>query len=128
MSEAGMNVVRLAEFAWSEMEPQEGEFDFAWLDRALEVLYKHGIQAVLGTPTASAPPWVMGKDETMYRVRFDGRRLTFGNRREYCPNHPLYQELSRKIVTAMAEHYHEHPAVIGCRSIPVRRPLLLCAV
>ena len=113
MAEAGMNVVRLAEFAWAKMEPREGEFDFAWLDRALEVLHKHGIQAILGTPTASPPPWVMGKDESLYRVRQDGRRLTFGNRREYCPSHPLFRELSRKIVDAMAEHYRTHPAVIG---------------
>lgn len=113
MAEAGMNVVRLAEFAWARLEPQEGQFDFAWLDTALEALHKHGIQAILGTPTASPPPWVMAMDESLYRVRLDGRRLTYGNRREYCPSHPLYRELSRKIVSAMAEHYHDHPAVIG---------------
>jgi beta-galactosidase len=113
MAEAGMNVVRLAEFAWSKMEPSEGQFDFAWLDRALEILHRHGIQAILGTPTASPPPWVMAKDPTLYRVRTDGQRLAYGNRREYCPSHPLYHALSRKIVTAMAEHYHSHPAVIG---------------
>ncbi len=49
----------------------------------------------------------------MFRVREDGRRLTYGNRREYCPNHPEYQEYSQRIVRKMADHYHEHPAVIG---------------
>ena len=62
MTEAGFNVVRLAEFAWSTMEPAEGQFDFAWLDRALEILHGGGMSAILGTPTASPPPWLMAKD------------------------------------------------------------------
>ena len=52
MSEAGMNIVRLAEFAWSKMEPVNGEFDFTWLDRAIGTLEKRGIKIILGTPTA----------------------------------------------------------------------------
>ena len=58
MQEAGFNFVRLGEFAWAKMEPQEAHFDFAWLDRALKVLNAHGIRAVLGTPTASPPAWL----------------------------------------------------------------------
>jgi beta-galactosidase len=113
MAEAGFNVVRLAEFAWSKMEPVEGEFDFHWLDRAIAILQSHGISIVLGTPTASPPPWLMKKSPELFRVREDGLRVTFGNRREYCPNHPLYHEHSQRIVSKMAEHYADHPAVIG---------------
>jgi beta-galactosidase len=113
MQEAGFNVVRLAEFAWSRMEPTEGKFDFDWLDRAIEILQSHGMKVVLGTPTASAPPWLMKKNPELYRVREDGQRVTFGNRRGYCPNHPLYHEHTRRIVTQMAEHYADHPEVIG---------------
>ncbi len=113
MAEAGFNIVRLAEFAWSRMEPKEGSYDFDWLDRAISILASHDIGIVLGTPTASPPPWLMTKHPDIFRVREDGRRLTFGNRREYCPNNPVYHEYSRRIVTAMAEHYADHPAVIG---------------
>ncbi len=113
MAEAGFNVVRLAEFAWSKLEPEEGHFDFDWLDRVLAILSDHGIRAILGTPTASPPPWLMAKDSGMFRVREDGQRVTYGNRREYCPNHPLYRDHSCRIVTAMAEHYAGHPAVLG---------------
>jgi beta-galactosidase len=113
MAEAGFNVVRLAEFAWSRMEPVEGQFDFGWLDRAIEILSSRGIQVILGTPTASPPPWLMQKRVDLFRVREDGLRVTFGNRREYCPNHPTYHEYSRRIVTKMAEHYAKNPAVIG---------------
>lgn len=113
MAEAGFNVVRLAEFAWSKMEPQEGHSDFNWLDRAIAILAAQGIQVILGTPTASPPPWLMAKYPDLFRMREDGRPVTFGNRREYCPNNPLYHEYTRRIVTQMAEHYADHPAVIG---------------
>ncbi|MCD6291142.1 MAG: beta-galactosidase [Anaerolineae bacterium] len=113
MQEAGINTVRLAEFAWSYLEPQPDHFDFDWLDRALDILHVHGIQAVLGTPTASPPPWVMATYPDAYRVLPSGQRQTYGNRREYCPNHPGYRERSRIITQAMAEHYANHPAVIG---------------
>jgi beta-galactosidase len=113
MAEAGFNVVRLAEFAWSRMEPQDGKFDFDWLDRVLEILRSRGISAVLGTPTASPPPWLMTKNPDIFRLHKDGKRATYGNRCEYCPNHPDYHEYARRIVSAMAEHYSNHPAVIG---------------
>ena len=34
MRKTGVKVVRLAEFAWCRLEPQEGVYDFAWLDEA----------------------------------------------------------------------------------------------
>jgi beta-galactosidase len=113
MRRVGFNVVRLAEFAWSRLEPREGEFNFAWLDRAIEVLRARGMEVVLGTPTAAPPVWVMRKHPDAYRALDDGRRVTFGHRRHYCPNHPGFREQTRAIVTAMADHYRGHPAVIG---------------
>jgi beta-galactosidase len=113
MAEAGLNVVRLAEFAWSRMEPQEGQYDFRWLDRAISILAVHDIRVVLGTPTASPPPWLMTKHHDAFLVREDGRRTTFGNRREYCPNNPAYHDYSWRIVAQMAKHFAEHPSVIG---------------
>jgi beta-galactosidase len=113
MAEAGFNVVRLAEFAWSRMEPDEGRTDFGWLDRAIDVLAPHGIQVVLGTPTASPPPWLMARHPDVFLVREDGRRATYGHRRAVCPNNPAYHEATRRIVTRMAERYGGHPSVIG---------------
>ena len=113
MAEANFNVVRLAEFAWSKMEPEEEKFDFDWLDRAISILVSKDIKIVLGTPTASAPPWVMSKGEDLFLVGTDGHRLTYGNRREYCPNNPTYRKYSRRIVEKMADHYKDNPDVIG---------------
>lgn len=113
MKEAGFNTVRLAEFAWSRLEPSPGRFAFDWLDRAIAVLHAHGIQVVLGTPTASPPPWVMAMYPDAFRVLETGQRVGYGNRREYCPTHAGYRERSRIITQALADHYADHPAVIG---------------
>jgi len=113
MKEAGFNIVRLGEFAWAKMEPGEGQFDFNWLDRAIGILSTHGIQVVLGTPTASPPPWLMAKDADLFLVEANGVRRTYGLRREYCPSNPLYWQHTRSIVSQMAEHFKNNPAVIG---------------
>lgn len=113
MAEAGFNVVRLAEFAWAMLEPTPGRYDFAWLDRVIALLAAHGMQIVLGTPTASPPPWLMTAHPDIFLVREDGRRVTYGHRRGYCPNNPIYHDYTRRIVARMAEHYADHPAVIG---------------
>jgi beta-galactosidase len=113
MAEAGFNVVRMAEFAWSLMEPEECRFDFDWLDRAIEILSAQGIQVILGTPTAAPPPWLMMKREDLFLVDENGVRRTYGLRREYCPNNPLYHRHTERIVSQMAEHYKHNPAVFG---------------
>ena len=113
MADAGVNIVRLAEFAWSFLEPDPGRFDFDWLDRAIAILHAHGIQVTLGTPTASAPPWVMAMFPNAYKVNENGQRRTYGNRCEFCPTHAGYRERGRLVTRAMAEHYADNPAVIG---------------
>jgi beta-galactosidase len=113
MQEAGFNTVRLAEFAWTRLEPREGQFDFDWLDRAIEILYRHNISIVLGTPTASPPSWLVQQHPDILRVREDGLRVHFGSRRINCPSHPIYHHYSCSITAAMANHYAGHPAIIG---------------
>ena len=111
--EAGFNTVRLAEFAWSRLEPSAGHFDFDWLDRAIDVLAAEGMQVVLGTPTAAPPAWLIDQDRTILPVDATGHRVSFGGRRHYCPTHPAFHAATQRIATAMAEHYARHPAVVG---------------
>lgn len=113
MQAAGINFVRLAEFSWVKMEPSEGHFDFAWLNRALKVLDAHGIKAVLGTPTASPPAWLMARYPEIAAVDEHGVRYRYGSRRNYCLHNPDFLAATRRIVTAMAEHYKNDPRVIG---------------
>ena len=113
MQEAGINFVRLAEYAWVKMEPQEGHFNFDWLDRVLKVLNAHGIKAVLGTPTASPPAWLYEKYPDIAAMGPNGTRYRYGSRRNYCLHNPAFIVATRRIVTAMAEHYKDHPGVTG---------------
>jgi beta-galactosidase len=113
MRDAGFNVVRLAEFAWAALEPSDGMFDFAWLDRAIDVLHTAGIQIVLGTPSAAIPSWMAAAYPDMAIVDADGTQRTFGSRRDACPAHPVYCMHAVRIADALARHYAAHPAVIG---------------
>ena len=113
MQEAGINFVRLAEFTWVKMEPREGHFNFDWLDRALTVLNSHGIKAVLGTPTASPPAWLYEKYPDIAVMGPNGIRYRYGSRHNVCLYNPDFIAATRRIVTAMAEHYKDHSGVIG---------------
>lgn len=126
MQEAGFNTVRMAEFAWSKMEPRQGEFDFDWLLRALGILHKHGISAVIGTPTAAAPAWLCASHPEVLRVDEDRRQITFGNRQQCCINQPEYLAASDRIVTAMADVFGKHPAVVGWQIDNEFGPLCYC--
>ena len=113
MREAGINLVRLAEFSWCKMEPQEGHYDFNWLDRALEVLGNAGIQAVLGTPTATPPAWLHERYPDIYPADPRRYRLGFGTRLQRCLNNPTMRRYAREITQKMAEHFAANPTVIG---------------
>lgn len=113
MAKAGFNVVRLAEFAWSKLEPEEGQYDFSWLDRGIKILAENRIRVILGTPTAAPPAWLARKHPTIFRVDEKGVRSSFGGRREYCPNSSIYRDYSKKIVLELARYYQNNENVIG---------------
>ena len=94
MRKAGFNVVRLAEFAWVFMEPQEGRFEFAWLDEALDVLRRHGVSAILCTPTAVMPAWVARKYPETLAKNADGSRTVWGVRKNNCFTSGIYRLVS----------------------------------
>ncbi|MFC3835723.1 MULTISPECIES: beta-galactosidase [Deinococcus] len=111
--ELGLSFVRLAEFAWSRMEPRPGEYDWAWLDEAIEVAAAEGLKVVLCTPTAAPPAWLVQAHPEILPVGRDGRVKAFGSRRHSDPASPVFREHSRRITRALAERYGQHPAVIG---------------
>lgn len=111
MVETGLTWVRIGEFAWSRMEPQPGQFDWDWLDRAIDVLGDAGLQVILGTPTATPPRWMLDKHPEMLAHDAEGRPRKFGSRRHYCFSHDAYREESRRITQLMAERYGSNPHV-----------------
>ena len=113
MVRAGINVVRIGEFAWAKMEPREGKYDFSWLHRVMEKLDRAGIRVILGTPSATPPNWVEEKDPEMRLLDDVGLRHDHGGRRHCCSNNPAYIHYSLKIAEAMAKEFGADPRVIG---------------
>ncbi|MEZ0537472.1 beta-galactosidase [Caldicellulosiruptoraceae bacterium PP1] len=113
MKEAQINVVRLAEFAWCRLEKEEGVFDFDWLDKAIEILSKYGIKVILGTPSAALPRWLQEKYPEVLAADFEGKRFSYGGRRDYCPNSKILRYYLERIVTKLAQRYGNNPNVIG---------------
>ncbi|UVO55656.1 beta-galactosidase [Sphingomonas sp. SUN039] len=109
----GLSHVRIGEFAWSRIEPADGQFDWGWLDRAVAVLHEAGLKIVMGTPTATPPRWLVAKMPDMVAVDADGRPRKFGSRRHYCFSHPGYRAEAARIVRAVAARYGTHPAVVA---------------
>lgn len=113
MQQAGVRMVRIGEFAWSRMEPSEGNYDLDWLDRAINAAAKHGIYTVLGTPTAAPPAWLTQKYPETLRMYEDGRRAEHGNRQQFNFANPKYRELARDIAERMAKRFGHNPWVLG---------------
>jgi beta-galactosidase len=113
MRAMGLSVIRMAEFAWAIFEPTEGVFSFDLFDRAIDLAHAHGLKVIMGTPTATPPAWLTHKYPEVLNVTQEGIAYQHGMRRHYNYNAPIYRELSARIVRAMAEHYGNHPAVVG---------------
>lgn len=113
MAALGLSHVRIGEFAWALMEPSPGTYDWAWLDEAIETLANAGLKVILGTPTATPPKWLVDAYPEILAWDKDAKPRTFGSRRHYCFSSPTYREHTRRIVTAMADRYGQHAAVIG---------------
>ena len=113
MVELGVDVVRMAEFAWAKMEPSEGQYDFAWLDEAIDIMGRRGIKSVLGTPTPTPPIWIIEKNPEILPVDLTGKRLGFGGRHHDCQSNATYRSHIRRFVRVMARHYKDNPHVVG---------------
>ncbi|HLI03724.1 MAG TPA: beta-galactosidase [Terracidiphilus sp.] len=112
MHELGINAVRMGEFAWAKFEPSEGRFEFDWMDRAIEIAQRYGIGVILGTATASVPPWLYQAHPDVLSANKQGP-YTYGGRKSYNTNSANYLEACSRIVTALAMHYGRNPGVIG---------------
>ena len=112
-AELGLRFVRVAEFAWSRLEPRPGEFDWVWLDDAIAAYEAEGLRVVMCTPTATPPAWLVRAHPEILAFDAQGRVREFGSRRHYDFASPVFREHSRRITRAVAERYGAHPAVVG---------------
>src|SRR5437899_3509565 len=113
MEAAHINFVRVSEFAWSTMEPKEGDYQLDWLERAVRAAEKHHIAVVLGTPSAAPPAWLTQKYPETLRTKEDGRKDEHGNRQQFDWSSAKYRELAGKMAAKMAERFGQHKNIIG---------------
>ncbi|MFG2728287.1 beta-galactosidase [Streptomyces canus] len=111
MRRARVNLATVGVFSWALLEPEEGRYDFAWLDAHLDRLHANGVAVDLATPTASPPPWFTLAHPDALMVQPDGTRLVHGSRDTYCLTAPAYRNAARRIAAVLAERYGDHPAL-----------------
>ena len=112
MKLAKVNSVTMGMFAWAMLEPEEGKYNFAWLDERMDSLAKEGITVVLGTPSGARPAWMDLKYPEVCRVAGNRVRNLRGGRHNHCFTSPVFREKVTAINQEMAKRYAKHPAMI----------------
>ncbi len=112
MKKAGVNSATLGVFAWSALEPTEGDFHFEWLESIVDNLYKNGIYTVLSTPSGARPAWLDEAYPEAMRVDGYGVRNHHGGRHNHCMSSPKFREKVALIDKKLAERLGSHPGVI----------------
>ena len=120
MKAAGLNVVRMGESTWSLWEPEDGRFEYAWMDRVVDTMGKSGIKVILGTPTYSIPAWMARKHAEILAQRlnesmYGGPPLqnTYGMRQNMDTDAPAFRFYAERLIRHIAAHYKDNPNVIG---------------
>lgn len=112
MNLAKCNAMSVGIFSWVGLEPEEGKYDFTWLDDIMDRLHKNGAYAVLATPSGARPAWMSQKYPEVLRT--DSRRVKaiHGGRHNHCYTSPVYREKTSAINRKLAERYKDHPALL----------------
>ena len=109
---AGVNLVTLPVFSWAKLEPEEGVYDFAWLDRLMDKFLENDIKVCLATPTTAQPAWLSRKYPEVLPVDKQGRKRTHGMRVFFCVNSEKYRERAAAIAEKMAKRYRDYPNLV----------------
>ena len=112
MDLAHCNTMTIGVFSWSALEPEEGKFDFTWMDEIMDRLKEHNAYAVLATPSGARPAWLSQKYPEVLRVNEDRTKNLHGQRHNHCYTSPVYREKTQIINRKLAERYKDHPALL----------------
>lgn len=113
MKLANVNVMSIGMFSWAKLEPEEGVFDFSWMDNVIDRLCENGVSIFLSTPSGARPTWMSEKYPEVLRVSERRVRNLHGMRHNHCYTSPVYREKITIINTKLAERYANHPAIVG---------------
>jgi len=113
MKETGINVVRIGEFAWSTMEPEEGKIDISFFVEIINKLYENGIETIMCTPTPTPPIWMSHAHPERLYVDEELTVMGHGSRQHACTNNPYFRERAYIITEHIAKAVGHLPGVIG---------------
>jgi beta-galactosidase len=114
MKAAGINVVRMGESTWSLWEPEDGRFEYAWMDKIVAAMNAAGIKVILGTPTYSVPTWMAhAHPEILVVPQGAHEPVTYGMRQNMDTDNPTYRRYAQRLIVNLVQHYRDNPAVIG---------------
>src|SRR3984885_4235662 len=120
MKDAGITVVRMGESTWSLWEPEDGKFEYAWMDRVVDAMGKTGIKVILGTPTSSIPTWMAHQHPEIFADLippgiFGGQPIpsAYGLRQNMDTDSPAYRFYAERLIRHIVAHYKDNPNVIG---------------
>lgn len=113
MLKNGISCVRIGEFAWTILEPEEGRFSFGFFDAFLDLAEELGISVIFCTPTAIPPVWMSEKYPDILNCRKDGTLYRHGMRRHYNYNSKTLHSLAEEAIEKIAEHYAKRKCIIG---------------
>jgi len=109
----GYEFIHLAEFAWVQMEPTEGQYDFKWLDEVVALAAKSNLKVIMCTPSATPPAWLGIKYPEIYVMNSNYLRAEHGTRANGCQTNQIFRQYLEKINTQMAIRYGKNSTIIG---------------
>jgi beta-galactosidase len=113
MAKAGFSVIRVGESVWSTWEPEDGQFELDWLEPVLDAAHRHGVGAILGTPTYAVPMWLTRRYPEIAAETASRRRVGWGARQEVNFAHAAYRFHAERVIRQVVGRYREHPAIVG---------------
>ena len=113
MKLAGANIMSVGIFSWARLEPEEGKYDFDWLEKVLDMLHANGVDVFLATPSGARPAWMSDRYPEVNRVDAHGIRQLHGRRHNHCYTSPEYRRMTAAMDRALAKRFGHHPAVVG---------------
>jgi len=112
MKLANVNTMTVGIFAWSALEPTEGNYNFEWLDKIIDDVYNQGGRVILANPSGARPAWLSEKYPEVLRTNDRREKMLHGGRHNHCFSSPIYREKTQKMNYKLAERYGNHPALI----------------